>query len=66
MVTSDKFRHSDKGSEYFIGYKDDDIIRFLCIVLPQMSGYIKYFDNSGKNMPFKIEGDCILVKYNDI
>ena len=29
-----------------------------------MSGYIKYFDNSGKNMSFKVEDDNVLVKYN--
>ena len=26
----------------------------LCITLPQMSGFIKYFDSGGKNMPFMI------------
>ena len=31
-----------------------------------MSGYIKYFDNSGKNMSFKIEYNNALVKYNEI
>ena len=31
-----------------------------------MSGYIKYFDNSRKNMSFKIEDENVLVKYNDI
>ena len=31
-----------KGFKYFIGYKEDDIIRPLCIILPQMSGYIKH------------------------
>ena len=25
----------------------------LCIILPQMSGWIKYFENGGKNMSFK-------------
>ena len=44
----DKFEHSDKSVKYFIGYKDDNIIRPLCIILPQMSWYIKYFDNGGK------------------
>ena len=34
---SDKFEHSDKGVKSFIGYKDDNIIRPLCIILPQMS-----------------------------
>ena len=27
LVISDKLKHSDKGSKYFIGYKDNDIIR---------------------------------------
>ena len=35
-------------------------------VLFYHSGYITYFDNDGKNMSFKIEDDCVLVKYNDI
>ena len=48
IVISDKFKHSDKGSKYFFSYKDDDIIRPLCIVLRQMSEYIKYFNNDGK------------------
>ena len=26
-----------------------------CIFLPQISGYIKYFENGNKNMSFKIE-----------
>ena len=31
-----------------------------------MSRYIKYFDDGGKNMSFKIEDDNLLVKYNEI
>ena len=31
-----------------------------------MSGHIKYFDNGGKNMTFKIENDNVLIKYNEI
>ena len=51
IPVSYKFKHSDYGFEYFIGYlHDDDVIRPLCIILTQMSGYIKYFDNGGKNM----------------
>ena len=66
IVVSDKFKHSDKGFKYFIDYTDDNIIRPLCIILPQMSGYIKYFDNDGKIMSFKIEDGSGLVKYNEI
>ena len=31
VLISDKFEHSDNGFKYFIGYKDDNIIRPLCI-----------------------------------
>ena len=31
-----------------------------------MSGWIKYFENGGKNMSFKIEDDEMYVKYNSI
>ena len=31
-----------------------------------MSGYIKYFENGGKNMSFKIEDDEVYIKYNGI
>ena len=51
--------------KYFIGYKDDNIFRLLCIILPQMSGYIKYFDNGGKNVSFMIE-DKIWNKIKEI
>ena len=66
IVISDKFKHSDDGFKYFIGYKKDEIVKSLCIILPQMSGYIKYFENSGKNMSFIIKDDMCLDKYNEI
>ena len=31
-----------------------------------MSGYVKYFDNGGKNMPFKIEDESVYLKYTEI
>ena len=43
IVVSEKLKLSDDGFKYFIGYlHDDDVIRPMCIILPQMSGYIKY------------------------
>ena len=45
ILISDKFKHSDTGFKYFIGYRDDNIVRPLCLILSQMSGCIKYFDN---------------------
>ena len=64
IVVSDKFRHSDKGFKYFIGYKESEIVKPLCITLPQMTGCIKYFENRGKNMTFIIDDDDVLDKYN--
>ena len=64
IVVSDKFKHSDEGFKYFIGYQEDEIVKPLCIILPQMTGYIKYFENGGKNMSFVIKDDDVLDKYN--
>ena len=52
IVISDKFRHSDEGFKYFISYQEGEIVKPLCIVLTQMSGYIKYFENGGKKHGF--------------
>ena len=35
-------------------------------MLPQMSGYIKYFENGGKSMSFMFKNDDMLDKYNEI
>ena len=56
-VVSDKFKHNIEGFKYFIGYQEGEIAKLLCVVLPQMRRYIKYFKNGGKNMPFLIKGD---------
>ena len=66
IVISDKIKHNYDGFKYFIGYKEDDIVKPLCIILPQMSGYIKYFENGGKDMSFVIKDDDVLAKYNEI
>ena len=36
VVISGKFKHSDEDFKYFIGYKKDEIVKPLCIILPQM------------------------------
>ena len=66
IVVSDKFRHSEEGYKYFIGYQEDEIVRPLCVRLPQMNDYIKYFENGGKNMSFLIKNDEVWEKYEDI
>ena len=38
----------------------------LCIILPQMCGYMKCFENSGGNMSFLIKDDEVWEKYKQI
>ena len=66
IVTSDKFKHNNEGFKYFISYLEGEIVKPLCIILPQMSGYIIYFENGGKNMSFFIKDDKVLEKYEQI
>ena len=66
VVVSDKFKHSDEGFKYFIAYQGGEIVKLLCIILPQMSEYIKYFENGGKNMSFFIKDDEVWEKYEQI
>ena len=62
IVVSDKFKHSEEGFKYFSGYQEDEIVKPLCIILPQMNGYIKYFENGGKNMSFLIKNSEVWEK----
>ena len=41
-------------------------IQPLCVILPQMSGYIKYFDNGGKNMSFVTDDKEVYERFNEI
>ena len=66
IVVSYKFKHNDEGFKYFIGYLKGEIVKPLCIILPQMSGYIKYFENGSKNMSFLIKDDEVWEKYDKI
>ena len=44
--------------KYFIGYNDNDVIRPICIMLPQTIGYVKCFD-SNKTMSFKVSDNIV-------
>ena len=66
IAVSDKFKYSDDGFKYLIGYKEGELVKPLCITLPQISGFIKYFENGGKNMSFVIKNDDVLDKHNEI
>ena len=52
--------------KYFCGYLNNDVIKPLCVILPQMNGYIKYFDDGGKNMSFVTDDEKVYEKYNEI
>ena len=62
---SNKIKVNDEINKVFIGYIGESVI-LLVLLLPQMSGWIKYFENGGTNMPFKIEDDEVYLKYNEI
>ena len=57
IVVSDKFKLNEDCFKYFIGYQKGEIVRPLCIILPQMSGYIKYFEYGSPNMSFLIKDE---------
>ena len=38
IVISDKSKHNNEGFKYFIGYQEGEVVKTLCIILPQMSG----------------------------
>ena len=35
IVVSDRFKHSEEDFKYFLGYQEDEIVKPLCIILPQ-------------------------------
>ena len=52
IVVSSKWKINDTTYKYLCEYLNNDVIRPLCVILPQMNGYIKYFDDVAKNMSF--------------
>ena len=65
IVVSDQFNHYNDGYKYFKGYQEGEIVKPLCIILPQMSGYIKYFEYGGMDMAL-IKNGKVWEKYNQI
>ena len=66
IVVSSRWKLHDTTYKYFCGYLNNDVIKPLCVILLQMSGYIKYFDNGGKNMSFVTDDKEVYEKYNKI
>ena len=66
IVVSSRWKLNDTTYKYFCGYLNNDVIKPLYVILPQMSRYIKYFDNSGKNMSFVTDDKEVYGKYDEI
>ena len=66
IFVSKKESYGTKNAiKYFIGYIDNNEIKPICIRLPQMIGYAKYF-NDNKFMSFKVIDKNLLNKNNKI
>ena len=67
IVVLSRWKLNDTTYKYFCGYLNNDVIKPLCVILPQMNGYIKYFDNGGKNMSFVTDDkEVIYDEYDEI
>ena len=66
IVVSKKWKINNTTYKHICGYLNNDTIQPLCVILPQMDGYIKYFDDGGKNMSFVTDDAKICKKYIEI
>ena len=66
ILVSKKEPYGTKNAlKYFIGYNDNDVIRPLCLRLPQMTGYARKFDKNA-TMSFRFNNKQLLkiiIKY---
>ena len=66
IVVSSRWKLNDTTYKYFCGYLNNDVIKPLCVILPQMNGYIKYFEDGAKNMSFTTDDEKFYEKYDEI
>ena len=66
IVVSKKWKINDITYKHICGYLNNDTIQPLRVILPQMDGYIKYFDDGGKNMSLVTDDEKMYKKYNEI
>ena len=66
IVVSSRWKLNDTTYKYFCGYLNNDVIKPLCVILPQMNGNINYFDDGGKNMLFVTDDEKVYEKYDEI
>ena len=65
LVSKKESYGTKKSLKYLIGYNDNDIIRPLCVKLPQMTGYARKFDENA-TMSFIVKNKQLLKKYTKI
>ena len=66
ILVSKEEPYGEKNSfKYFIRYIDNNVMRLLCIKLPQMTGYARKFEGN-TTMSFKISNKKFLKKYIQI
>ena len=66
IVVSNKWKINETTYKYLCRYLNNDVIQPLCFILPQKHGYIKYFDDGGKNITFVTDNEKVYDKYNEI
>ena len=66
ILVSKKEAYGTKNSfKYFIGYNDNDIIRPLCMRIPEMTGYVRKF-NGNATISFIVKDKQLLKNYTKI
>ena len=67
ILVSEKEKYGKYNSfKYFIGYNDNDVIRWLYLFLSQTNGYINKFDKNKMTMSLMIKDIQLLKNYNKI
>ena len=66
IVVSKKWKINDTTYKHICGYLNNDTIQPLRVILPQMGGCIKYFNDGGKHMSFATDDEKIYKKNNKI
>ena len=61
LVSTEEPYGTKNSFKYFIGYNVNDVVRPLCVKLPQMAGYVKKIDDN-VTMSFKINDKQLLKK----
>ena len=65
LVSKKEPYDSENAFKYFIGHNDSDVIRPLCVRLPQMTDYATKF-NENTTMSFRANNEELLRNYDKI